>query len=131
MQINEIMNKELYLIDSNATIMDACKRLYRKKIGSLIVVDKGVLIGIITERDIISRVVILDKDPKVTKVEDIMSKEVITIDQNKTVEEASKIMSQHNIKKLPVTSETGGLVGIITTSDVSRVLSEYQKLAMQ
>ena len=107
--------------------MEACKRYYRNRIGSLVVLDQGTLKGIITERDIISRVIILNKDPNITTVKEIMSPTIITINQNANIEEASKIMSSNNIKKLPVVSDTGNLVGIITASDISHILEGYQK----
>lgn len=123
MKINEIMNKELVTINSDSTIIDACKRLYRHKIGSLLVLDEGELKGIITERDIISRVVILNKDPNTTTVEEIISKDIITINENADFEEAVKLMTLHNIKKIPVISDTNNLVGIITTTDIPKILN--------
>ena len=122
MQIHEIMRREIKSIDTEATIIEACKRFYRNKVGSLIVLDEGILKGIITERDIISKVVILNKDPNNTTVEEIMSQDVITINQNANVEDAIKLMNSKEIKKIPVISETGNLVGILTTSDIKHLI---------
>ena len=122
MQIHEIMSREIKSIDTEATIIEACKRLYRNKVGSLIVLEEGILKGIITERDIISKVVILNKDPNNTTVEEIMSQDVITINQNANVEDAIKLMNSKEIKKIPVISETGNLVGILTTSDIKHMI---------
>jgi len=118
MQIHEIMSKEIISIDCDATIIEACKRFYRHKIGSLVVLEDGKLKGIITERDIIARVVILNKDPNETTVEEIMSPEVITLNQNTNIEEAIKLMNLKEIKKIPIISEMGSLVGMLTTSDI-------------
>jgi len=122
MQIHEIMSREIKSIDTEATIIEACKRLYRNKVGSLIVLEEGILKGIITERDIISKVVILNKDPNNTTVEEIMSQDVITINQNANVEDAIELMNSKEIKKIPVISETGNLVGILTTSDIKHMI---------
>ena len=122
MQIHEIMSREIKSIDTEATIIEACKRLYRNKVGSLVVLEEGILKGIITERDIISKVVILNKDPNNTTVEEIMSQDVITINQNANVEDAIKLMNSKEIKKIPVISETGNLVGILTTSDIKHMI---------
>ena len=122
MQIHEIMSREIKSIDTEATIIEACKRLYRNKVGSLIVLEEGILKGIITERDIIAKVVILNKDPNNTTVEEIMSQDVITINQNANVEDAIKLMNSKEIKKIPVISETGNLVGILTTSDIKHMI---------
>jgi len=122
MQIHEIMSREIKSIDTEATIIEACKRFYRNKVGSLIVLEEGILKGIITERDIIAKVVILNKDPNNTTVEEIMSHDVITINQNANVEDAIKLMNSKEIKKIPVISETGNLVGILTTSDIKHMI---------
>ena len=122
MQIHEIMSREIKSIDTEATIIEACKRLYRNKVGSLVVLEEGILKGIITERDIIAKVVILNKDPNNTTVEEIMSQDVITINQNANVEDAIKLMNSKEIKKIPVISETGNLVGILTTSDIKHMI---------
>ena len=118
MQIYEIMSKEIFSINCKDSIMETCKRFYRKKIGSLLVLEEGLLKGIVTERDIIAKVVILSKDPLNTTVEEIMSTQLVTINQNADVEEAVRLMDTNKIKKLPVVSDDGNLVGIITTSDI-------------
>ena len=122
MFIREIMHKDIFSIDYESSIIDACKRFYRKQIGSLLVLEDGKLKGIITERDIISKVIILNKDPNETYVSDIMSTEVITVNQDSKIEEAVRIMNEKNIKKLPVVSDTGKIVGIITTSDITKII---------
>ena len=127
MQIHEIMSKNIISINSDATVVEACKRYYRNRIGSLVVLDQGILKGILTERDIISRVIILQKDPNTTTVDEIMTSDVKTINQNANVEEAAKLLSSNNIKKLPVVSDTGNLVGIVTVSDISHSLSNVPK----
>ena len=104
------------------------------KIGSLILVDKDEIeelpegpvvekrdiVGVITESDIIRKVVATGLDPSQTNVEDAMSKNVITIDGGKGVDEACHLMVDHKIKRLPVIDD-GKLVGIITTTDIISV----------
>jgi CBS domain-containing protein len=126
MLVNEIMTKEIVSIESDYTILEACKRYNRYKIGCLIVMDQGVMKGIITERDIISRVIILMKNPSETTVEEIMSKNIISVKENEDVENAIQIMGENNIKKLPVVSDDK-VVGIITITDIMNIGSNYLK----
>ncbi|MDH5664239.1 MAG: CBS domain-containing protein, partial [Candidatus Bathyarchaeota archaeon] len=77
-------------------------------------------VGIITERDVLKRVVSKSKDPEVTKVSEIMSKPLIVGGPDMYVEDAARIMFKRNIKKLPI-RKNGQLVGLITLSDIARV----------
>jgi CBS domain-containing protein len=83
-----------------------------KNIGSLIVMGKEKIIGIITERDILKSVSDMNK-----KVEKVMSKGVVTIDDRETIDNAALVMAKNKIKRLPVLKK-GNLVGIITATDV-------------
>jgi len=116
MLVKDVMNKEVVVVKPSVTIREASQFMSRLHIGSLVVVDETGIVGIITERDILISVA-EGKDHDQTQVRDIMTRNVITIDPNKTVEEAVDLMVQHRIKKLPVVRD-GKLVGIITASDI-------------
>lgn len=89
------------------------EKMVTKNIGAVIVVSGGKPVGIITERDIIERVIRAHKDPSKTKATDIMSSPIITIEFNKTLTDAMKIMREKRIRRLAVT-KGGNLTGIIT-----------------
>ena len=127
MQVNEVMTKDIVTINSDDTVLEACKRYNRDKIGCLLVLRAGCMAGIITERDIIKRIIIMSKDPFVTKVEEIMSKEIITISPTADVKEAASLMGRNEIKKLPVVSEDGKPVGIITITDIVNLVPNMLK----
>jgi len=118
MFIENIMKKDIKTVDYNETIKSACEKFKDNWIGCLIVTDNDSIVGIVTERDVIQRTICNDKDPKVSKINEIMTKEVISIDQNETVDQAVEKLKENNIKKLPVTSNTD-LVGIITLTDIT------------
>lgn len=118
MFIENIMKTDIKTVDHNQTIKDACEKFKNNWIGCLIVTDNDNIVGIVTERDIIQRTICADKDPKTSKINEIMTKEVITIDKNETVDQAIEKLRGHNIKKLPVTSRDE-LVGIITITDIT------------
>jgi CBS domain-containing protein len=114
MKVKEVMKKAITL-GSEDTIKEAASLMSKKNIGSLIVVENDLIVGIVTERDImkhISQTNCLD-----SKVEEIMIPSVITIDSNASLEEAADSMFQHKIKKLPVT-ENGKLVGILSATEI-------------
>jgi len=114
MKVKEIM-KKVVTIDRQATIKKAASLMSKKNIGCLVVVDCDLIVGIITERDIIKY--ISHSNHLNALVEEIMTQDVITVDANADLLEAADLMFQHKIKKLPVV-EKGKLVGIVTATDL-------------
>lgn len=118
MLVGEIMNKQVKTCRPDDTVRDAAQQMSKWHIGSLVVVDgPGLVIGIVTERDILSEVVAEGLRSNDVKVKDIMTKQVIEIEKKATLEDAAEIMTEHKIKKLPVV-EKGRLVGIVTATDL-------------
>lgn len=126
MKVREIM-KEAKTIAPDATIKEAAARMNEFRIGSLVVLEKGKIIGIITERDILSKVVAAGKGSASMSVRDLMTANIITIEPEENIEEAASIMSKHKIKKLPVVSGDR-LVGIITATDIVMHADEIGEL---
>lgn len=114
MKVKEIM-KKVVTIERDSTIKQAASLMSKKNIGSLVVTAGDLIIGIITERDIIKY--ISHSNDLHASVEEIMTAHVITIDADASVDEAADSMFQHRIKKLPVV-EHGKLTGIVTATDV-------------
>jgi CBS domain-containing protein len=125
MFVKEIMSKNVKIVSSKSSVFEAAKRMADNGIGCLIVVD-DVLEGIITERDILNKIVARGKNPEEVNVNDIMTPNVITISPDKDMEEASDIMSKNRIKRLPVVFGDE-VVGIITSTDVVAILSKIIK----
>jgi len=127
MLVEEIMSRNIVRIDCKNTVLDACKEYNNKKVGSLVVMDKEIIVGIVTERDIIEKVILQEKNPKKTKIIEIMSPSLITIHALAPVEKAAQIMKEKRIKKLPVILNNE-IVGMITDTDLSQtidIFSEY------
>jgi len=114
------MVEKVVSIRADATVKEAVNLMNQHEIGCLIVADKGEAVGIITERDVLKRVVSKSRDPELTKVSEIMSKPLIVGGPDMYVEDAAKLMFKRNIKKLPV-RKNGQLIGLITLSDIARV----------
>lgn len=117
MQVSEIMNTDVKTIGPGETIQRAAEILSEYRIGGVVVATDNRLAGILTERDIISKVVAAAKDPQKTLVKNVMTKNVFYITPDTDVEEAADIMMDKQIKKLPVVDK-GTLVGIVTATNV-------------
>jgi len=103
----------------NAPVQDVANLMNKHQIGCLIIVDKGEPLGIITERDMIKRVICTEKATENLRALDIMSQPLVNASPNMRAGDAAKIMLEWNIKKLPVVDE-GKLVGLVTLTDLLR-----------
>ena len=118
MQVVEVMIKDVKTARGTDSIKDAAQAMKKDDVGALIVVGgSGEAIGIVTERDIVIDIVADGTDPETVKVEDIMTSELITISPEADLEEAADVMTENDIKRLPVIYE-GKLVGMVSASDL-------------
>jgi len=112
------MKKQIVRIHPDKNIRYAGQILRAVDIGCLIVVEGNEqIIGILTERDIVQKVVAMGLDPVKTLVRDVMTRNVVTLDKAASLKEAAKLMDSNRIKKLPVT-DNGRLIGILTMTDL-------------
>jgi len=118
MLVKEVMNRNVKTVRPEDTVKYAAQLMNESGIGSLVVVSgTGVIVGIVTERDILTDVVATGKSADDVKVEDVMTKKLITVSPNSSLEEAADLMTENRIKKLPVV-EGGKLLGIVTATDL-------------
>lgn len=118
--VSEIMTSTPVTITVGATAADAAKLMREKNIGSLVVVEGGRPTGIVTERDVVTKVAASDLQPSRVIVKEIMTSPIVAIPPTVEVAEAAKLMSQRKIRRLPVVQE-GKLVGMITENDIIRI----------
>ena len=116
--VKEIMTKEVVTIDPNKTVFEAAELMSSKGISCVIVVIKAFPVGIITERDIVRRIVAKRSSPDV-KVTEVMTKTVITVDPDTSLKEAARTMSTNKIRRLPVL-KNNKIVGIVVATDFVR-----------
>jgi len=120
LKIENVMVVDVVTVEAEATVREAVELMNRNEIGCLVVVDEEEKpVGIITERDLLKRVLANRKDPVRAKVKDIMSKPLVTGTPHMDIEAAVRLMFKHKIKKLPVV-ENGRLVGLVTLTDLVR-----------
>jgi CBS domain-containing protein len=122
---------EVWTIDPDDTVFNAIKLMADKEIGSLLVMRAGRLLGILSERDYTRKVALMDRSSKTTKVADIMTDKVITIDPGAGVDDCMRLMSTHHIRHLPVIDETGRAVGVISILDVLKSILSKKEFEIQ
>ena len=118
-KLGKIMVEDVVTIKQSATIKQAAELMNSHEIGCLIVSDQEKPIGILTERDILKRVVCKSRQSQKTKVREIMSRPLITASPHVHAGEAAKLMLERNIKKLPIV-ESERLMGLVTITDLLR-----------
>lgn len=123
--VRDAMTENPHSIGSSASVVEAARMMREEHIGSLPITDEQ-LVGMITDRDITTRVVAEAADPKVTSVGDVYSQDLICVEADKDLEEALQLMARHQVRRLPVV-EKGRLVGIVAQADIARRETEKKK----
>lgn len=121
MELKDIMVRNVVTIDSEASVKEAAKHMNLYEIGCLIVMDKDKVSGILTERDLLTKVVEAAKNADKTKVKDITSTKLVTGTSDMDVVDAARLMLNKKIKKLPIVNN-GKLVGLVTFTDIVRTV---------
>jgi CBS domain-containing protein len=121
--VRDEMTEDPRSIGASASVVEAARLMREQHIGSLPVTDDEQLLGMITDRDITTRVVAEAADPKTTPVADVCSRDVISVEADKDREEALELMARHQVRRLPVV-ESGRLVGIVAQADIALTENE-------
>jgi CBS domain-containing protein len=132
MRVKELLNIkgiECFSIMGDQTLLDASKQMTECKIGALLVMEKGHLAGIVTERDVVKNLA-NDKDCKGVRIKDVMTKNLLVSKPGDDLDYVMAVMIQNNIRHLPVVDEHG-LVGMLSMRDVVRVLVKNLKAENQ
>jgi CBS domain-containing protein len=125
-KIKDLMRTEIDTIDVNSTILKSAKMMSKNKRneGYIIILEKGKPVGIVTERDIVNKGVAKGLDPSKTKISEIMSTPLITINPDEDMLDASNLMVEKNVRKLVVTKDEI-IYGIITSKDIAQQCGRY------
>jgi len=126
-EIGHVMNRDILTLDSTADLTAAAKLMIEKGIGSLVVVEKGEMVGMITERDILKHFPRAGEMPAI-KVKAAMSRPLVMVDSKAPIGHAADIMAKNRIRRLMVT-QAQQIVGIVTERDIMRAtLDVFNKL---
>ena len=119
--VKDVMSKNMLTMDKSISLQEAAQKMSELSIGCVIVTDKNKPVGIVTERDFVTRVA-SEGRPLFTEIIEVMSSPLITISPEETIWEASEMMKEKSIHKLPVKGNEQ-IVGIITTTDIVKISS--------
>jgi len=118
--VRDVMTTDVVRINCDTTVKEAAEILRSKDIGSLPICEGNKVIGMITDRDIALRVVADDRDPGSTTVSEIMTKVVVSVREDADLQEAERLMQEYQLRRLPVLSGEGELVGYLSLARVAR-----------
>jgi len=121
------MVRKVITTPKNSTVDEAVKLMNEHEIGCLIVTEESRAVGILTERDLLKRVLAKSENLKRTRVEDVMSAPLISMEPDVQIGDASKLMFEKNIKKMPVIKK-GELLGLVTLTDILRIQPQLIKM---
>jgi len=121
------MVKNVVTVEAEATVRDAAKLMNERDIGCLLVMKGKTPVGIVTERDMLKRVLLKSKDPRKTKIGKVMSKPLMVGEPQTDIRDAVRLMVEGKIKRLPVV-ENGHLLGLVTFTDIVRSSAYFEQI---
>jgi len=129
-QILKEKGADVHHTSPDATVLGAVEMMSSKRIGALMVCKEGQPLGMFTERDLMTRVILGGRDPATTRIEEVMSTEVVFVEPSTRAEEAMAVMTERRCRHLPVVSE-GRVVGLISIGDLVRWASRNQEFQIR
>jgi len=129
---SDVMTKDVVTSSPKDTIVEVAQLMKNEDIGPVLIVDNDrsqTLVGIVTDRDIVLKVIAEGQDAKKTRVGEVMSKKLVTCRANDDVDVAMKAMAQFQLRRIPVVGDNMKLMGIISQADVATRVDEPEKTA--
>ncbi len=120
----------VYSVHPQATVLEALRKLAEHDIGALLVLEGERLLGIFSERDYARKLVLLGRFSKDTLVEEVMTREVITVAPETTLQEAMRLMTEHQVRHLPVLEESR-VVGVVSIGDAVKAIITEQEVLIE
>jgi CBS domain-containing protein len=124
--ITEVMSANPCAIDASKPVAYAAKMMKQEDVGLAPIVEGDRLVGALTDRDIVTRVVAEDRDPQSVSVREVASTDLVTVDPQQDLDEALRLMASNQVRRLPVVAEDGRLVGVLAQADVAREAKDKQ-----
>jgi CBS domain-containing protein len=123
--VRDVMTPGVRTVSPSQSLAEAAEVMKGEDVGSVPVVEEGRLAGIVTDRDIVIRAVAERRDPQTVKVDEVASRELVTVEPEQDMDEALALMARHQVRRLPVV-EAGRLVGMLAQADVALEAKEKQ-----
>lgn len=119
--------QEIHSIGKENTVLEAVEKMCALKVGALLVTENNKPVGIISERDLMTRIVLQQKNASATRVADVMTANPVTITPNEKLSDAMSVMTQKRFRHLPVVDKDGNLMGMISIGDLVRTITSAQE----
>ena len=119
MKVKEVMTREVEVIHPQSGLQQAAMTMRKLDVGALPVVKEGKLKGIVTDRDIAVRAVAESRDLTTTLVDDVMSRDVLSVREDDDIQTAAQVMADRQVRRLPVLDRQGKLIGILSMADLA------------
>jgi MHS family proline/betaine transporter-like MFS transporter len=120
LRLNELVRRKPITISGEATIYDVVKIMAEQNIGFLVVVENGRMVGVLSERDVVRS--LAERGNLSVKVSDICKRDIITLQEDATLEEAAEKMGKHGIRHIVVVNKSGELIGVVSVRDLIQEL---------
>jgi CBS domain-containing protein len=124
--ITDVMSANPCAIDASKPVAYAAKMMKQEDVGLAPIVEGDRLVGALTDRDIVTRVVAEGRDPQSVPVREVAPTDLVTIDPQQDLDEALRLMASNQVRRLPVVAEDGRLVGVLAQADVAREAKDKQ-----
>ena len=131
--VRQVLKDKGYAVETitpQASVYEALQKMANREVGALVVFDGGEICGLFSERDYARKVVLQGRLSKDTQVQEIMTRRVITVEPQQTVEACMVLMTDKHIRHLPVV-EDGRLIGIVSIGDIVKAVIEAQRLTIE
>jgi signal-transduction protein with cAMP-binding, CBS, and nucleotidyltransferase domain len=128
--VQDRKGEAVWFVQPDASVYDAVRAMADKNVGALLVMDSGDLVGVISERDYTRKIILKDRSSRQTKVEEIMTTRLVTVEPTCTLEEAMTLMTRNRFRHLPIV-EDGRVVGVVSMGDVVERLITTQRRAIE
>ena len=125
-KITELMSPNPCAIEANKPVAYAARMMKDEDVGMAPIVEGDRLVGTLTDRDIVTRVVAMGMDPQSVTVREVASTDLVTVDPEQDLGEALRLMASNQVRRLPVVEEDGRLVGVVAQADVAREAKDKQ-----
>lgn len=129
MRVAEVMSRGIDLVAPGASVQDAAVRMAEEDVGAVLIGSEQQAEGILTDRDIILRLVVEGRSPAAVQVREIMSAPIFSCDAADTLESAFQAMAERQIRRLVVLDENGAAIGIVTLGDLARVMRHPDQIS--
>lgn len=129
-KVLEQKGRQVYVTSPSQKVLDAIKSMQEKRVGALVVLDDGKPVGVFTERDVLNRVVARKFSPAETTVSDVMTKNLVVVSPNTTVQQAMAIVTEKRCRHLPV-MDGEDLVGVVSSGDLTYWVVKSQSFEIE